>query len=804
MRAILRQFWYSSSRNSKRLFGVVLTIAIGGGAATAMFSIVDQTLLRRSPFVEADRLVDVFDGRRPGARALLSGSKVEGWHSQNEVFERLEAYAPSTVDLADDSEPQRISAVHVSVGMFEMLGVQPVSGRGFQPPEGEPGAPKVVLISGRLATRRWRSPQEALGSSIRLNGVAHTVIGILDSKFVLLKREEVWLPITIGSQSFRAPNATYFAIGRVGTGVTIAAAQERADALAARMQAANPIRATWQIRLAEKRAAATTPEMRKILYALLIAALILLGVTGFNLSQLTLADLVTRSELYAIKLSLGATRKRLASEMLLENLIASCAGALASALVAWWLLPILVASAPSELRDLASTPIELDLKLASFSVVALTIVGVVFGMAPILLRLRRIRPTGSSDTGVGRAVVGRVRLAGVLVALEIAGAVVLASGAWLMIRNVEGIFATAPGFDPTHVTDMSVDLPTDRYPTNLARVSMLSQLSEMVRQSPGVDSVAFASGFMFGGIGSSSPGTVRTDTVQTHLTSFTTVSPAYFTVMGIPVVDGRGFSASDTSKEGVVINQRLASHLWAGEDPVGRRFMVDQNVGGDWRTVIGVVGNTDVRLSDKEPVVFQIYEPWATDAVPVSPSERRRFVPHHLIVKGPDSVGVVPSVRSALKQLDPLQPLERVTKASDVLREPYVRQLFARQLLVGFAFCSLLLAFVGVFGVTIRSVASRTHEIAVRIAVGGNPRRAFVDAIGGIWKSVIVGLLIGLPVAVGFASALGDLLVGTPSSDTMSFAVATGVVALAGLSAACVPSFRAMHIDPVNLLKRRY
>lgn len=803
MNIILNHLWRSCSRQPWFFGSMVFTIAVGGGAATAVFAIVDQTMLRRSPFANADRLVDVFDGRRPGVQiALLPGSKLMGWQAPNEVFERFEVYAPGTMDLSDESEPQRISVVHISTGMLELLGVQPITGRTFRSPDGDTGSPSVAIISKRLAQRRWPHWQDALGASIRLNGVPHSVIGIMEPRFVLLKREEVWLPVSTRSKTFANSGSTYFAIGLVPQGVGIAAAQERANDLAKRMQEANPIRPTWAIRIAPKTAAAVGSDMKRILYALLGASILLLGITAFNMSQLILARQDAYRQKYAIKAALGAGRKKLIYEVLGENVVISVAGAVGSLLIASLLLPILVATAPGELRDLASAPIVLDGRVMLVAALSTTVTSMLFGMLAAVIGLRHVQCDGLSLTVFNRDAAHRGRFAHGLVVLEIACAMALTVGAILMIRNVTNIVEIDAGFQPKNLLDGSVDLPVDRYPTNLARFSLLSQLRDTVRQSQGIDGVAFAAGLTFGGIGSSRPGlTLRPEADESHLTSFNTVSPEYFSVMGIPLVSGRTFTASDTSSNAIVINQTLANYLWGQDVAVGKSFLVDQVAGEERRTVIGVVGDLDVRFSDRETARFQMYEPWPTDTAPTRANERRPYVPHHLIVKSTNPAGVPATVKNALRALDPAQPFERVTLVTDSLREPFVRQLFAQQLLLGFALFSVLLAIIGVFSITARSVVNRTREIAIRIALGGSPMRVFGSAAARSCAALVTGLSVGIVVSVGLTTALRELLVGVSPSDAESVVAAVAIVGLAGLAAVCVPASRVVRVQPLDAMK---
>lgn len=778
---------------------VVATMAIGSGAATALLTIVDHTMLRRSSFAHADRLVDVFDGRRRGTpMALLPAEKLSGWRAQPSLFERFEVYAPATLDLTGRSEPMRVSTLTVSVGMFEMIGVNPVAGRTFEPGEGRPGSQPVAVISLRLAQRLWPHWQDGLGAPLQLNGVPHTVIGVLEASFVLLKREEVWLPVDIEASATPGTADMFYAIGRLAPGVTVLAAQERANHLAARMQQQSPIRPTWAIRIAEKRAAAIDGQMKKVLGALFAAALILMLLTCVNVSLLQMSRLEDRWAEHVTKMALGAGRCVVVAEVVAESVVLGIAGAAGGLLSGSWLLSVLVAAAPAELHDLASTPIAVDGRIMLFAVVAVVAASVMSAGLPAVLI--------SAGLNVGsRGVFSRrgrgSRLPDLLVAVEVACTVALSAGAVLMARNAAAIAAIDPGFAATELLEASIDLPVDRYPSGGGRLALLAAIDEGLQRSSSIRGAAVAAGVTFGSIGLGRPGTVvDTNPLDPELMAFNTVSPDYFSVMGIPLLAGRVLAAGDTAAA-VVINKRLAENLWPGGDAIGRRFLVDQTDGEDWRTVVGVVGDVDVRFSDKQAVNFQTYEPWSAGAAAEPERTTRKYIPHRLIVRTADPAGAVALIKGELRRLDPAQPLERVRLVSEALREPFARQIFSRHLLSGFAIAAVSLSIVAVFSVTRRAVSRRSRELGLRMAVGATPIHLLQSVVGRVSVPIGTGLCAGVVLAMGLCRALEALLVGAKHENAESVAFAAALVAVASGWAALAPALRATRLSPAETIR---
>ncbi len=483
---------------------LILILGVGIGAATAVFSVVDQTILRPPPFAHADRLVEVLDlYRSAGARSTsLTPEKIAGWQAQHSLFEGFEGYASRQFDLtAEEMEPERVRGLVVSSGLLDMLGVQPSFGRGFAEGDGRPGSERVALISEGLWRRRFAARPDVLGTRIALSEEQHTIVGVMPRRFRLTgEGEEVWLPIDVRSHDRAAAPPRFVGIGRLAAGVDSASQQGIADTLAARLQAQTPLPAEpyWDIHLARKKVAYVAETTRTALFVLLGAVGFVLLITCANTANLFLSQIGLRQHEMAVRAAIGASRSRLFREVLTESvLIAACGGAVGM-LFATWGVDGIVAAAPPDLTFNSTSPIELDTRILIVAAAMTVVTGVVFGLAPALRASRASFDwVLKSARGVGALPLSR--FSSVLVVAEVAFSLILLVGAALMIRTFGNLQAIDPGFEPGGLVAMEVSLPTDKYVGEGSRSAFFEAVRERLVATPGVADVAVAAGVFGGG-----------------------------------------------------------------------------------------------------------------------------------------------------------------------------------------------------------------------------------------------------------------------------------------------------------------
>jgi putative ABC transport system permease protein len=798
----LRQVVRSISRQPAFASVVIVVLALGVGATTTIFSVVDQTILRPPPFLFGERLVDVLDIRRGGGGGGSSHppEKIVGWQQQPTVFERLEAYAPQTMDLTDVAEPERILALTVSVGLFDMLGVQPVIGRGFFVEDGSVGADRVVILSQRLAERRWSNSAEAVGTIVRLSGVPYTVIGVMPADFRLLRAEQAWLPIDLNSGIRDSTPSGFFALGRLPLGYSVTAAQKRADEVADYLQKVSPLRRSWDIRIDEKRIASVSAATRTGLFALLGAVAFLLLLTIFNVAQLLLTRADEQRIEVSIRAALGATRARIVRLLVFECLVFASAGAIVGTILTWWGLRGIVALAPADLVTRATAPIVLDGRIVLTAFGLSLLAALFFGFVPTIQIVRQKLGDLGKGPGPIRSAVSFESLSLILVAVELSFSLMLVVGATLMLRTVANLDAISPGFDPNGVVAMNVDLPSQRYPTDQTRQGFFETLRERLRGIQGVEGIAVAYGLTFGGFGNgvlaSADGLMSDEPV---LIATNMVSSQYFDTLRIPMIAGRTFDSSDDPQTSVIVNQSLATRLWPSGQALGRRFRLDRDDAGPWKVVVGVVGDLDVRLSSEQRLDLQVYEPWpiAGKALPTRSAYAQRL----LIVRAQDPVGAIPQIRGAVWSLDRNLPIERIELAIDSIRDVFSRQRFVRELMTIFAFLGLLLTGAGVFSVLWHSVVRRSREIGIRMAVGASSADVTKLILYRVGTLLLVGVSIGALGASLLARSMEALLYGVPILDGPSFGTAVATIVVTALSASWIPARRAARTDPAATIR---
>ncbi len=786
---------------------LIMILGVGIGAATAVFSVVDQTLLRPPPFAHADRLVQVLDlYRSGGARSsTLTPEKIAGWQEQHSLFEAFEAYMSREVDLTGaEIEPERVRGLVVSSGLLRMLGVQPSFGRGFADDDGRPGAERIVLISEGLWQRRFGGHSDVLGTRIALSDEPHTIVGVMPRRFRLTgEGEEFWLPIDVRSVGRDGRRYFFFGIGRLAAGVDSTSQQKLADTLAARMQAQTPLsdEPFWDIHLARQEIAYVAETTETALFVLLGAVGFVLLITCANTANLFLSQIGIRQHEMAVRAAIGAARVRLFREVLTESVVLAACGGAVGVLLAVWGVDAIVAAAPPNLTFNSTSPIELDTRILAVAAAMTVVTGVVFGLVPAL---RASRPDVEwilkSARGAGALPFSRFS-AGLVVA-EVAFSLILLVGAALMIRTFANLQAIEPGFEPGGLVAMEVSLPTDKYVGEGSRSAFFEAVRERLAAMPGVSDVAVAAGvFRGGGTHYGTPevegGLPSASRAQATIPS-NYVTPEYFRAMRIPLVAGRTFTEADGG-DSIVISKGLAHRYWPNGDAVGRGLKLFAN--GQWATVVGVAGDVEGRAGGIASPLY-IYRRLAPPSGNSASLPRvRSYATRAIIVRTSEPAATVPAMRAAVWALDRNQPIGRVTRVEDLYAEAFAMERFVLQLMSVFGMIAVALTAAGIFGVLSQLVARKTREIGVRMALGARSAdilRLILPRGAGL---LIIGTALGLIGAAVLTRFLEALLFGVRPVDPVSFGIGTFLLMVITLIACWLPMKRAMRVDPAVALR---
>ena len=797
-------------RLTARPFSTALLVAVVGvgiGAATTVFSVVDQLLLRAAPFAHADRLVDVLDTNRKsgGGGSSLTPRKIAGWQAQPALFERFESYAPSQFDVTGDAEPERIDGLFVSTGLFSMVGVEPRLGRAFTSGDGVPGGARVALISDDLWRRRFGAEPDVLGRTIVLNDQDYTVVGVMPRRFrMLMEKEAVWLPVDLAANVGDATLRSFYGLGRLARGVRFDDAQRTADQIADRMQVDQALPNSWDLSLRRKQIASVDPTTKTALFVLLGAVAFVLVITCANVANLFLAQMPLRLREMAIRAALGSGRARLFRSVLLETLLVATAGGALGLLLASWGVSALLAAAPERFAFMMTTTVEVDARVVAVAIGLTLLTGLVVGLLPAVRGSRgNLESTLRGTSASGRSSYGRAPAA--LVIVEVAFSVVLLVGAVLMARTMTNLESIEPGFEPRGLVSLHVDLPTDRYADSAARAAFFDAVLERLRGVPGVVDATVATGlppgqggFSFGqleGEGSSAA-------PSRAIVPFNRIGDTYFRTLRIPLLAGRNFARGEGS-DVAIVSKGFADRVFPGTDPIGRRYRIGSN--NAWRTIVGVVGDVETRSAGEERTALQMYYPWVVTpaaAAAAAPAPKRRAYDWRLlIVRANDPAAVLPEIKRQVWAVDPKQAIDRVALATDSYAAAFGRQRFVLQVMGVFSLIALALTAAGIFGVLSQVVTRRTREIGVRMALGARP----VDVLRQVMRSGVLlaamGAALGCAAAFGLTRVLRTLLFGVTPTDPLSFAAVAVCLVGVGAAACWWPARAAMKVEPAVALR---
>jgi len=786
---------------------VVLTLALGIGANTAIFSVVYSVLIKPLPFPRPDRMVLLWgeDRTESDARSQVSHTDIADYRAQQTLFESITTFNSYTPLISGTGEPARIDAALVGDDFFSVMGTQPFLGRAFLPEEQQDGKDQVVILSYELWQRQLNSDPNAVGKSILLNLRSHTIVGVMPANFhslpaTLLNKPALLYRPAAEETNDKARSARHLrAIGRLKDGVTLAQAQSELNVIAQRLETQHPESNTgWGIHLVGLQDD-TVRDLQKTLWVLLGAVAFVLLIACANVANLLLARATLRAAEMSIRTALGASRWRLLRQTLAESGLLAFTGGAAGFLLAIWGIELIKAAGSETLPQLQA--VKLSLPALAFTLGLSILTGLIFGLVPAWQSSRpdlseALRADGRTLT----AGVHRTRLRSFLVISEIAFALVLLMCAGLLIRTVGQLQRVDPGFDYAHALKMDLGLPSLRYSTGQKRIDFYRELTDRVQSIPGVAAAGVVTplpvsrGFDSTSIEvehqPSQPG-------QEPMVDRYIITPGYLSALGIRLQRGRELTEQDAEKTPLVllVSESLAARFWPNQDPIGKRIKLPWNPGRDdepWRTVVGVVGDVKQTGLD-QPSNSALYLPLAQH--PVS------FMTLVARTSG-DPAEMIGTVKQTVQRLDAEQVPTDAATMTEVMSDSIQRQRFSMFVLGAFAALALALAAVGIYGVMSYVVAQRTHEIGIRMALGarvGNILRLVLR--DGVWLAG-AGILLGAAAAFGLTRLMKSLLFGVVPTDTTTFVVVCLGLGVVALAASYLPARRATKVDPLVALRK--
>ncbi len=778
----------------------VLALALAIGANTAIFSIINAILFRPYPYQDPDQIVMI---RTANPKSDINSADVGfldylDYREQSKSFQEIALVRPRRFNLAGVDQPERIRGAASTGTLFRVLGGKPILGRTFLT-EDAPGGEKVVVLSERLWQRNFNADPQIVGKTIKLDSDAYTVVGVIPSsaQFPDTDVAELFVPLALDAGKEFRHSRTHMAIARLKPGVSAQAAQVEMSGIAQRLEKQYPeTHESWSVRVLTLREYRTR-RFAALSFILFGVVAIVLLIACVNVANLLLQRSAVRQREIAIRSAIGAGRGRIVSQLLTEAVVLAFFGGALGLLLAYWGLKLLVRAIPQELPSYMNN-FNIDGRVLAFMVGISLLTTLLFGLAPAL-RLSRPNLTGALSEAGSRAGSGRNRARNALVVAEIALSLVLLIAAGLMIKSFRRLQDIDPGFKPESSLNLQISLPENKYPSGVERKAFLLRAVERLSGLPGVEAVGTTTDLPIGEVMNARftvEGQSEQQRKENPLAAFRVVSGDFFRATAIPVLKGRPLRPVDFGErpQSIVVNTHFADRYWRGQDPIGRRVRIDVTEADPWLTIVGVAGNLNGPEVEGEERL-EVYVPYPL-------TEKTAYTTLDFILRTPgDPLSIASAVRKEFAALDPDIPVENLRPMEQVLAESFWLQRISSVLFGVFAGVALILATVGLYGSMAYSVAQRTHEIGIRMALGARARDVLRMVIGQGMVLLAIALVIGLAGAFGLSRVLGRLLYEVRSTDPMTFLVVSLLISAIALIANYIPARRATKVTPVIALK---
>jgi predicted permease len=806
----MRTFWQDLRYGARMLLKnpgftliAILTLALGIGANTAIFSVVNGVLLKPLPYREPERLIRVFERSRTQPKFPMSGGNFQDYREQNSTLSGLALYTRQDLELSQDDKPERLAALRVSAGFFELLGAQPLLGREFRRDDELPDNNQVVILSHGLWQRRFNGDPNVVGRVVALSGRPFTVVGVAPQGLQHVGGDyrsmphgesvDAWWPVALRPQAGRGAHFLN-AVGRLKTGVSVAQAEADFNVIAERLAQQFPnSNQGWRIAIQPLREE-IAGGARTTLLALFGAVFFVLLIACVNVANLLLARATAREREIAVRAAVGAGRWRIVRQLLTESLLLAIVGGAAGILLAQWAIDALRALGPEQLPRLQA--VNIDGRILLFTLGVTMVTGVLFGLAPALqagqFNLNALLKEGGRGGGGQKR-----RLRDALVIIEVALALTLLAGAGLLIRSFWKLQQTDPGFNAERVFTASLSLPGARYGDAPKVAAFHQRLLERIAALPGAQSAGLTSDLPWTGYDENAGFTIEGKTFPPNdgpSARYHFVSSDYFRTIGVPLIAGRFFNADDRqdAQSVVLINRAMAERYWPGDSAVGKRFTFSsQPKEKDWFTVVGVVG--DVKDFPHSPGAAPAFY-WAT----------MQQTPRQIILAArfsADPLNMVEAVRGEVRALDKDLPLADAQTLETIAGTAVAGRRFTLWLVGFFALTAMALAAIGIYSLLSYLVAQRTHEIGLRMALGAQLGNVLRLVIRQGMTLVLLGIASGMVAAFALTWLIKGLLFEVSATDPLAFALAAALLALVALLACYIPAWRATKVDPMVALR---
>jgi putative ABC transport system permease protein len=788
---------------------VVLTLALGIGANTTIFSALDAVLLNPLPYKDADRLVVIWEtNKHLGPEMWDRNEGAMGnfldWRSRNQSFDQIGALFDTAMNMTGVGEPQRIQSCVVTTNFFQVLGVQPMLGRSFLPEEEKPGAPFTVILSHDLWQRQFGSDPNIINKTLTLNAHQVAVVGVMPPAFELQfptsKHVEMWVPfiIDVADPDYhdRTQNFLY-TVARLKHGVSPEQAQSEMNLIAGQLQQQYPETNTERgvrVVLLHKQ---VVGNVESYLYMLFAAVGFLLLIACTNVAGLLLARVTARHREVAIRIAVGASRWRLVRQLLTESVILSALSGLFGLLLAYGGVKLLVALTPSEVPRLHEIGLHVPVFIWTLTISIVT--GVLFGLAPAIQASKPDLNTALKESsGRNPGTFQGSGLRNVLVVSEVAVALLLLVGAGLMTKSFIRLQQVDPGFEATNLLSMNIALPTSKYRPQQTNI-FYDQLIERLKNLPGVKSVAGIDVLPLSNSNVSSrfliEGAPFVPLADRPYAGLRVVTPDYFQTMSIPNLKGRSFTEQDreNTPRVIIVNEALASRYWPNEDPIGKRLLLSEEGQGkqEWLEIVGVVGNVRHKAIEMESME-EVYLPYKQ-----SPGNFMNLV----VRTTSDPASMAPAIRGQVLSVDKDQPVSDIMTMDQRVAKSVAAKRFVMFLLGAFSILALALAAVGIYGVMSYLVTQRTQEIGVRMALGAQRLDVLTLVVKKGMALAMIGTAIGLVASLALTRLMRSLLFEVTPTDWLTFVIASTVLLIAALLASYIPARRATKVDPLTALR---